>query len=104
MARFYHFLNKLALPPSVAPPIRYAHWNKALVIRGFVMLRKIVPAAAALAVLVVPVSESFAGKAVACYEQYRTQPVYDTVYESVMVRPASQYVQTEPAIYGTRKR
>ncbi len=68
------------------------------------MLRKIVPAAAALAVLVVPVSESFAGKAVACYEQYRTQPVYDTVYESVMVRPASQYLQTEPAIYGTRKR
>lgn len=68
------------------------------------MLRKMVPAAAAIATLIVPISESFAGKATACYEQYRTAPVYDTVYENVMVRPASQYMETEPAIYGTRKR
>ena len=68
------------------------------------MLRKIIPAAAAMAVLVGPVSDSFAGKAVACYERYKTEPIYRTVYENVMVRPASRYVETEPAIYGTRKR
>lgn len=68
------------------------------------MLGKAVPAATALAMLVLTTGESFAGKAVACYEQYRTAPVYDTVYENVMVRPASSYVETEPAIYGTRRR
>lgn len=68
------------------------------------MLAKVVPAATALAMLVGAAGESMAGKAVACYEQYRTAPVYDTVYESVLIRQASQYVQTEPAIYGTRQR
>ncbi|MEQ1954768.1 hypothetical protein [Mesorhizobium sp. CN2-181] len=51
------------------------------------------------------VSDSFAGgKAVECYEPYRTAPVYDTVYENVQVNPASQYVEAIPPIYGTRKR
>lgn len=69
------------------------------------MFWKTVPTATALAILLGPVSESFAGgKAVACYEQYRTAPVYDTVYENVLVSPASQYVERVPAIYGTRKR
>lgn len=68
------------------------------------MFWKVVPAATAVTMLVAPVSESMAGgKAVACYERYRTAPVYDTVYENVMVSPASQYVETVPAIYGTRK-
>lgn len=68
------------------------------------MLTRMVPAATALIMLFGAAGDSFAGKPVACYEQYRTAPVYDTVYESVLVRPASQYVQTEPAIYGTRRR
>jgi hypothetical protein len=67
------------------------------------MFWKAVPAATALALLVGTVSQSSAGKAVACYEQYHTPPVYDTVYENVLVRQASRYVETEPAIYGTRK-
>jgi hypothetical protein len=64
-----------------------------------------VPAATALAVLLGAAGQGMAGgKPVECYERYQTAPVYDTVYENVLVRAASQYVRTEPAIYGTRKR
>jgi hypothetical protein len=62
-------------------------------------------AAVAGSMMLAAVSESFAGgKAVACYEPYQTAPVYDTVYENELVNPGSQYVETTPAIYGTRKR
>lgn len=69
------------------------------------MFGKVVPAAVAVAMLLGPIGESLAGgKAVACYEQYRTAPVYNTVYENVVVNPASQYYEAVPPIYGTRKR
>jgi regulator of extracellular matrix RemA (YlzA/DUF370 family) len=69
------------------------------------MFWKVVPAATAMAMLLGPISDSLAGgKTIACYEQYRTAPIYNTVYENVLVNPASQYYETVPAIYGTRKR
>ncbi|WP_095081257.1 hypothetical protein [Mesorhizobium sophorae] len=44
------------------------------------------------------------GRAVECYEPFRTPDVYDTVYEDVLVSPAGQQVDYVPAIYGTRER
>jgi hypothetical protein len=50
-------------------------------------------------------SQSLAGdRALACYERYRTPPVYDTVYENVEVNPGFSRTETVPAIYGTRRR
>lgn len=67
--------------------------------------RSVFSAVAAGSVLLAAVSPTTAGgKPVECYEQYRTAPVYDTVYENVMVSPATQRVEYTPAIYGTRKR
>lgn len=62
-------------------------------------------AAMASCVLFAAVSPTAAGgKPVECYEPYRTAPVYDTVYENVMVSPGGQQVEYVPPIYGTRKR
>lgn len=62
-------------------------------------------AATACAVLLTTVSQVAAGgKPVECYKQYYNPPVYDTVYEQVLIRAASQRVEIIPAIYGTRKR
>jgi hypothetical protein len=44
------------------------------------------------------------GRAVECYEPVRTAPVYDTVYEDVLVSPPVRQVETVPIIYGTRER
>jgi hypothetical protein len=60
--------------------------------------------AAGLALMATVSQVSAGGKAVACYEQYREPAVYDTVYEDVMVNPASSRIEYVPAIYGTRKR
>jgi hypothetical protein len=69
------------------------------------MSRKVLLTATGLAMLAASVGTGFAGgKPVACYERYRTEPVYDTVYENVLVSPASRYYETVPAVYGTRKR
>jgi hypothetical protein len=44
------------------------------------------------------------GQPVECLEPYRSAPVYDTVYEDVLVNPGSRRVAHVPPIYGTRKR
>jgi hypothetical protein len=44
------------------------------------------------------------GRAVECYEPVRTAPVYDTVYEDVLVSPPGRQVDSVPVIYGTRER
>jgi len=70
-----------------------------------IMQFKPVSAATAGIVLLTTVSQAMAGgKPVECYERYRGQPVYDTVYENLLVQPASRRVEIVPAIYGTRKR
>ena len=56
-------------------------------------------------VLLGTVAETVAGgRPVECFEPYRTAPVYDTVYENVLVNPGSRRVEYVPPIYGTRKR
>lgn len=44
------------------------------------------------------------GRAVECYERYRTPPVYGTVHENVMVDPGYTHEEVSPPIYGTRSR
>jgi hypothetical protein len=62
------------------------------------------PAATALAVILTTLGPSLAGgKAVECYEPYRTAPVYGTVQERVLFRDAQSRVDRVPAIYGTQK-
>lgn len=61
-------------------------------------------AISALAVLGTASGTAAGGHAVACYEPYRTAPVYDTVYENVEVNPGYSRVEVTPAIYGTRRR
>jgi regulator of extracellular matrix RemA (YlzA/DUF370 family) len=66
---------------------------------------RILSAATAGIVLLTTVSQVAAGgKPVECYQQYHHPPVYDTVYEQVLIRAASHRVEVIPAIYGTRKR
>ncbi|MBX3569230.1 MAG: hypothetical protein KF914_14300 [Rhizobiaceae bacterium] len=61
--------------------------------------------AAAGSVLLAALSPAASGGTpVECYERYRTAPVYDTVYENVLVNPGYRHVETTPAIYGTQKR
>lgn len=51
------------------------------------------------------VSQALAGgRAVECYQPYRTAPVYGRVLENVEVDPGYTHVETTPAIYGTRRR
>lgn len=66
--------------------------------------RKLMMAVSALAVLGTASGTAAGGRAVACYEPYRTAPVYDTVYENVEVNPGYSRVEVTPAIYGTRTR
>lgn len=66
--------------------------------------RKLMLAVSALAVLGTASETAAGGRAVACYEPYRTAPVYDTVYENVEVNPGYSRVEVTPAIYGTRSR
>lgn len=66
--------------------------------------KKLMMAVSALAVLGTVSETAAGGRAVACYEPYRTAPVYDTVYENVEVNPGYSRVEVTPAIYGTRSR
>jgi len=69
------------------------------------MLRKqFVLAVSSLAMLGTASQTVAGGRAVECYEPYRTPPVYDTVYENVEVHPGYRHVEKTPPIYGTRKR
>lgn len=65
---------------------------------------KLMIAVSALAVLGTVSETAAGGRAVACYEPYRTAPVYDTVYENVEVNPGYNRVEVTPAIIGTRSR
>jgi hypothetical protein len=68
-------------------------------------VKPIVCAAVASSFLLAAASPTTAGgKPVECYERYQTAPIYDTVYENVMVHPATERVEYVPPIYGTRKR
>jgi hypothetical protein len=68
------------------------------------MSLKPVPAATAFAIILTTLGQSYAGgKAVECYEPYRTAPVYDTVQERVLLRPARSRTDRVPAIYGTQQ-
>lgn len=51
-------------------------------------------------------SPAFAGggRAIDCYEPYRTAPIYDTVTENVQVNPGYTHVEVSAPIYGTRQR
>lgn len=62
-----------------------------LAVSALTMLGSVSPAAAG-------------GRAVECYEPYRTEPVYDTVYENVEVNPGYSRVERVPAIFGVRER
>jgi len=69
------------------------------------MASTILHGAASLLVLAATATQAAAGGyATECYQRYRTQPVYDTVYESVQIRPGFTDVQVTPPIYGTRER
>lgn len=70
------------------------------------MLSRTVGAATALAILLTTAAPSFAGgrRTGECYERYRTEPVYGTVQEKVLISPARHHVEVIPAIYGTEKR
>lgn len=68
------------------------------------MSMKPVSLASATAILLTTVAPAFAsGKAVECYRPYHTPPVYDTIYEQVMVKAPSHHYEYTPAIYGTEK-
>jgi len=68
------------------------------------MSLKPVPAAVAFAVVLTAIGQSYAGgKAVECYEPYRTAPVYGTAQERVLLRPARSRIDRVPAIYGTQQ-
>jgi hypothetical protein len=65
---------------------------------------KAVPAVTAFAVILATLGQSLAGgRAVECYEPYRTPPVYGTVRERVLFRAAQSRVDRVPAIYGTQQ-
>ncbi len=69
------------------------------------MLKRLVSIAISGVVVAGSVAPAFAGgKPVACYEPYRTAPVYDTIIERVQVRPGYTDRQVVPAVYGTRQR
>lgn len=44
------------------------------------------------------------GYAASCYERVHQPPVYETVYEKVLVSPGKKYVEHVPAVYGTERR
>ena len=68
------------------------------------MSLKPVPAAVAFAVVLTTLGQSYAGgKAVECYEPYRTAPVYGTAQERVLLRAARSRIDRVPAIYGTQQ-
>jgi hypothetical protein len=68
------------------------------------MPAKALPTATAFALILTTLGPSLAGgKAVECYEPYRTAPVYDTVQERVLFRAATSRIDRVPAIYGTQK-
>jgi len=65
--------------------------------------RAVLCSATAFLVFLTGVSPGSAGgRPVACYE--RTPPVYETVRETVVVRPAARQVQYVPPVYGWRRR
>ena len=65
---------------------------------------KAVPAVTAFAVILASFGQSYAGgKAVECYEPYRTAPTYGTVQERVLLRGARSRIDRVPAIYGTQQ-
>lgn len=69
------------------------------------MLKKQLSLAVSALIVLGTASETVAGgRAIECYEPYRTQPVYDTVYGEVQVSPGYSRVVRTPAIYGTRQR
>jgi hypothetical protein len=69
------------------------------------MSRKKLSLAVSLLAMLGTVGQTAAGgRAVECYEPYRTEPVYGTVLEHVEVNPGYSRVETTPAIVGTRRR
>lgn len=67
------------------------------------MKRKVL-AAGAVALLAGTGGTEAGGHARECYEQVSRPPVYDTVYEQVMVHPGGTQVEVAPAVYGTVER
>ena len=60
---------------------------------------------AALIVLASSTVQTVAGGyARECYRQVHAAPVYETVYEKVLVEPGRKHVEVIPAVYGTERR
>ncbi|WP_054308710.1 hypothetical protein [Mesorhizobium sp. 1M-11] len=69
------------------------------------MLKKQLSLAVSALIMLGTASETVAGgRAVECYEPYRTRPVYDTIYGEEQVSPGYSRVVRTPPIYGTRQR
>ncbi|MDG4875679.1 hypothetical protein P9273_11280 [Mesorhizobium sp. WSM4935] len=65
------------------------------------MIRKSSALLAAAAMLASVCETAAGGRALECYEPIHRPPLYDTVYEDVMLSPGGQVVDYDAPIYGT---